>query len=203
MQQLGAATITVDGVTVFSDHADPNQFWYLPSPVALAKRQSDGRPAFTFIKWRPAAVEAGAKGGGFLMLEANLKLPEDTERSIRAKLRQSGTGEDIRLSAIPFDQGTVKCIALDLEGAGGTAAQANDQPGTFRAVEAISGATVPSLSGDNVAAFSLTLSQEGLHAGDDTSRCDLQSNVHHSTAGFAGNDHRQIRGHLHSLFSWN
>ena len=25
----------------------------------------DGRPAFTFIKWRPAAVEAGAKGGGF------------------------------------------------------------------------------------------------------------------------------------------
>lgn len=160
MQQLGAATITVDGVTVFSDHADPNQFWYLPSPVSLAKRQ-DGSPAFTFIKWRPAAVEAGAKGGGFAMLEANLKLPEDTERSIRGQLRRSGTGDNLKLSAIPFDEGTVKCIALDLEGPGGTARPATAPPGTFRAVEAISGATVPSLSGDNVAAFSLTLSQEG------------------------------------------
>lgn len=74
MQQLGSETITVDGVTVFSDHADPNQWWYLPAPVELAKRQADGRPAFTFIKWRPAAVEAGAKGGGFAMLETCLRL---------------------------------------------------------------------------------------------------------------------------------
>ncbi len=161
MQQLGASTITVDGVTVFSDHADPNQFWYLPAPVALAKRASDGRPAFTLIKWRPAAVEAGAKGGGFLMLEANLKLPEATERAIRSQLRRSGAREDIRLSAVPFDGGTVKCIALDLEGPGGTARPDTAPPGTFVAVEAISGAAVPSLSGDNVAAFSLTLSQEG------------------------------------------
>ena len=150
-----------DGVTVFSDHADPNQFWYLPSPVSLAKRASDNRPAFTFIKWRPSAVEAGAKGGGFAMLEANLKLPEDTERSIRAQLRRAGSGDDLKLSAIPFDEGTVKCIALDLEGSGGTALPANAPPGVFKAVEAINGATVPSLSGDNVAAFSLTLSQEG------------------------------------------
>ena len=162
MQQIGTATITVDGVTVFSDHADPKQFWYLPSPVALARRALDDRLAFTMIKWRPAAVAGGAKGGGFVTFEANLKLPEATERSIRAQLAsRSRGGGPVRLSAIPFDEGTVRCIALDLEGSGGTAAPANAPPGTFRAVETIRGATQPSLAGDNVAAFSLTLSQEG------------------------------------------
>ncbi len=162
MQQLGTKTLTVDGVTVFSDHADPSQFWYLPAPVALARRALDGRPAFTMIKWRPAAVTAGAKGGGFATFEVNLKLPEDTERSIRAQVRRlPGVTGAVRLAAIPFDEGTVRCIALDLEGPGGTAAPANAPPGTFRAVETIRGAAQPSLAGDNTAAFSLTLTQEG------------------------------------------
>ena len=61
---------------------------------------------------------------------------------------------------VQFDEGTVRCIAPDLEGSGGTAAQPAP-PGAFRAVEAIRGASVPSLAGDNTAAFSLTLTQEG------------------------------------------
>ncbi len=162
MQQLGARTLTVDGVTVFSDHADPNQYWYLPAPVALAKRALDGRPALSMIKFRPAAVAAGAKGGGFATFEVNLKLPADTERSIKTQLRRlPGVTRAVTLSAIPFDEGTVRCIALDLEGSGGTSAPANLPPGTFRAVEAIRGAAQPSLAGDNTAAFSLSLTQEG------------------------------------------
>jgi hypothetical protein len=162
MQQLGARTLTVDGVTVFSDHADPNQYWYLPAPVALAKRALDGRPALSMIKFRPAAVAGGAKGGGFATFEVNLKLPEDTERSIKSQLRRlPGVTRAVTLSAIPFDEGTVRCIALDLEGSGGTSAPTNLPTGTFRAVEAIRGAAQPSLAGDNVAAFSLSLTQEG------------------------------------------
>ena len=51
MLEIGSKTITIDGVIVFSDHADPDQFWYLPGPVQLARRQPDNRAAFTFIKY--------------------------------------------------------------------------------------------------------------------------------------------------------
>ena len=63
MLLLGSRTITVEGITVFPDHADPDQFWYLPGPVQLARRP-DGEQEFTFIKYKPAAVAGGAKGGG-------------------------------------------------------------------------------------------------------------------------------------------
>jgi hypothetical protein len=56
-------TITVDGVTVFPDHEDPNQFWYMPSEVVLARRSQDNRPSFSFIKYKPAVATAGVKGG--------------------------------------------------------------------------------------------------------------------------------------------
>jgi hypothetical protein len=152
-------TITVDGVTVFPDHADEDQFWYLPAPVRLARRPEDDRAKFTLIKYKPAAVAAGVKGGGFLMFEVNLTLDAATERRIRSRLSGIARGEP-RLTVVPFDEGTVQCIALNLQGSGGTeAGQARE--GTFNAVEKILGATTPSLQGDNTAAFSLTLDQEG------------------------------------------
>jgi hypothetical protein len=158
MLVLGSRTITVEGVTVFSDHADLDQFWYLPGPVQLA-RDEEGRAAFTFIQYKPAAVAAGAKGGGFLMFRVNLRLTPDLERRILSKLRPIAQGRP-RLTAVPFDEGTVQCVALNLQGSGGTAA-ATGVPGAFNAVERILGASFPSLQGDNTAAFSLTLSQEG------------------------------------------
>ena len=36
MLLLSTSSITVDGVTVFPDHADKNQFWFLPAPVTIA-----------------------------------------------------------------------------------------------------------------------------------------------------------------------
>jgi hypothetical protein len=160
MQQLGTRTLTVDGVTVYADHADPLQFWCLPAPVALGRHQPGNDAAFTFIKFRPAAVAGGAKGGGFLTCEVNLRLPPATEQKILGQLSGLVRGGEPRLAVVPFDSGAVRCIALDLEGPGGTSAP--DAPsGTFRAVEAIHGATTPSLAGDNTAAFSLSLSQGG------------------------------------------
>ena len=53
---LDNRALTIDGVTVFRDHADPQQFWYLPGPVALARRPADGR-----IRFLLPEVQAGAR----------------------------------------------------------------------------------------------------------------------------------------------
>ena len=158
MLEFGNKTFTVDGITVFSDHANPNQFWYLPGPVKLARRPEDNRAAFTFIKYG-RVVGDQVKGKGFLMFEVNLRLDPRTKRKILSKAQSLSDGEPI-LSAVPFDGGTVECMALDLQG-GGKIEAAVTPEGTFQAVEKILGATVPSLHGDNSAAFSLTLSQDG------------------------------------------
>ena len=154
---LGPKTFTVDGVTVFADNADPNQFWYLPGPLQIAQQQ--GGPAFTFIKYKPSAVAAGAKGGGFVMFDVNLKLRPETQSKIQAKCSEFATGTPV-LAVAPFDTGTVRCIALNLQGSGGTSAHPAPA-GAFNAVEDILGASIPSMQGDEDAAFSLTLSQEG------------------------------------------
>jgi hypothetical protein len=160
MLLLGSKTFTVGGVTVFSDHADPSQFWYLPAPVVLEKRD-DGEPQFTLIKYRPAAVTAGVKGGGFLMFTAALPIDTTKQDEIQAQIASYFPDvTDPRLSPVPFDEGSVQCVALDLQGPGGTAAPAAHD-GAFEAVEKILGATVPSLMGNNDALFSLTVSQEG------------------------------------------
>ena len=160
MLLLGSSTtMTIEGITVFPDHADPNQFWYLPGPVSLARRRKDSKADLTFIKYKPSAVGGGVKGGGFVTFTVNLRLDDDLERRILSKLSSVSKGRP-KLAAVPFDEGSVKCIALNLEGSGGTTAAAAKE-GTFNAVEQILGASTPSLHGDNTAAFSLTLSQEG------------------------------------------
>lgn len=161
MLQLDSSALTIEGITIFKDHADQRQFWYLPGPVALARRAADGRAAFTFLKFK-RVPGAASRGGGFLTFEVALKLDRDLERRILDRLSSISLGSP-RLSAVPFDEGTVQCIALNVQGAGGTiAAPAPNSPqGSFRAVQTILGASKPSLQGDNVAAFSLDLSAEG------------------------------------------
>ena len=151
----------VDGITVFRDHADPNQFWYLPGPVRLARRQDNSnRAAFSFIKYKPAVAGAGVKGGGFAMFETTLALDPNREQAIKAKVMSETGATQPRLSPVMFEDGSVQCIALNMQGAGRTAA-VEPPPGAFNAVEEILGATMPSMDAQNRAAFSLTLSQEG------------------------------------------
>ena len=61
---------------------DPDQFWYLPGPVTLARGGPDKKAEFSFIKYKPAAVAGGAKGGGFLMFKVNLQLDPALEGKI-------------------------------------------------------------------------------------------------------------------------
>jgi hypothetical protein len=159
MLQLGSATFDIDGVTVCRDHADPDQFWYLASRVVLDKRP-DGSPAFSLLKWKPAAVEAGVKGGGFLMFQTVVTLPDTTRSQIMGRIASLSPSGNVRLAPAPIETGTVRCLALNLEGGGGTTATA-PPPGAFNAVTKILGATRPSLAANETAAFSLVLDQEG------------------------------------------
>src|SRR4051794_683050 len=159
MLQMGSRTFTFEGVTVFGDHADPDQFWYLPAPVRLARRGSPEEPQFTMIKFKPAVADGGVPGGGFVMLETELTLTPEQERAIASRCDSSNP----RLTAVPFDSGTVQCIALNLQGPGGTIAkppEGSDGTG-FTFVQKILGASVPSLQGNNSASFSLQLDQAG------------------------------------------
>src|SRR5215510_6045181 len=117
MLVMGSKTVTVDGVTVFADHADPRQFWYLPAPVTLAERNDV--PQFTLIKYRPAVANSGVQGGGFVMMEVELKLDPKVEQKILSAVSRFSDGAP-RLSAVPFDEGTVQVVALNIQGGGGT-----------------------------------------------------------------------------------
>ncbi|MGH8082830.1 MAG: hypothetical protein ACREP7_19790, partial [Lysobacter sp.] len=153
--------ITIDGITVFRDHADKSQFWYLPGPVALATRDSDKRKEFSFLKYRVADASAADKGGGFVMFVTTLQLPSSMESKIIGRLNaEPGVQLPVRLTCATFEEGSVQCVALNAQGGGGTHAEPA-QPGTFNAVEHILGATVPSMDAANRAAFSLSLSSEG------------------------------------------
>src|SRR5690554_5302106 len=116
MLEIGSKTITIDGVIVFSDHADPDQVWYLLGPVQLARRQPDNRAAFTFNKYGNVD-ENTIKVKGFLMDEVNLKLEANIERKIMSRI-SSMAKSDPNLSAVPLDDVSVECIALDLQDGG-------------------------------------------------------------------------------------
>lgn len=162
MLLLGSDAILVEGVMVYPDHADANQFWYLPAPVTLETtgEGDDKRQQFSLIKYQPDVVAQG-KGGGFLMFTTALALSPEQEARILARVSALATDPSAaRVTAVSYDDGTVQCIALGLQGSSDTAAPAS-QPGTVTITEKILGAVTPSLFGDDNASFSLSLSEEG------------------------------------------
>jgi hypothetical protein len=158
MLLFSSGTFTVDGITVFPDHADPNQFWYLPGPVGLESEADSTEPQFLLIMYAPDVASSGIKGTGFLNVTLALKISDMTQSKIVGEIRtQFPNVSEPLLSPVPFDEGTVQIVALNMQGSGGTSAA----PGTGLAVENILGASNPELFGNNDALFALTLSEEG------------------------------------------
>lgn len=155
MLLFSSGTFTVDGITVFPDHADKNQFWYLPGPVGLETEADSSEPQFLMILYAPDVANAGIKGTGFLNVTLALTVSDMTKSKIIGQIRSQFPDVDNPLLApVPFDDGTVQIVALDLQGSGGTA-------GTGMAVEHIYGASNPELFGNNDAILAVTLSEEG------------------------------------------
>jgi hypothetical protein len=161
MLLFSSETFTVDGITVFPDHSDPNQFWYLPGPVGLAKLPDSDEPQFLLTMFAEDVAASGVQGGGFLNVTLALVPSDATKSKIIGQIRtQFADASDPRLAPVAFDEGTVQIVMLDLQGGGGTTA-APAPPGTFQAVQQILGAVTPELFGDNNALFGVKLSEEG------------------------------------------
>lgn len=134
MLLLGRTAQEINGISIYPDHEDTNQFWYLSGPVRLSERNS--QPVFTLIKYNPDIQIENAQGGGYVTFEVNIGLTSRERENILSQLPPNA-----KLAPVAFNRGTVQCLALSL------------------GEEEILGAVSPSLVGENAAIFSLTLNE--------------------------------------------
>src|SRR5690349_5879192 len=140
----------IRGVTVFRDHADPDQFWVLPPPPRLV-RDEEGGPAFTLYKYRrdltdnPALDPTRARGAGLAMFEVEAAL----ERPVLLQAEVAGLSgrPDARLSPVLFRSGEVRALLAHAEG------------DSF--VEDLAESRVAPIASPHRAAFALALTAEG------------------------------------------
>ena len=139
----------VRGVTIFRDHEDPDQFYFLP-PVPRLAPQGDG-VAFALFKYRrdltdnPELDPTRAKGGGLALFEVETPVP--SAAAIQAELSSLAQRADARLSPVLFRSGTVQAIVAHAEG--------------DRFVQDLVNARAAPLTYPHHAAFALALSAEG------------------------------------------
>lgn len=148
---------TVRGVSVFRDHADALQWYYLPLMPRLTMLTDPATgeriPQLSVIKFR-----GGAGGGGFLNFDCNIGVePEHLER-VRNDLQSlEGLSDPPRLAPVPLIDGSVRMMLFGHET--GEELPPGEEP---RFVVKIDHPAKPALYGDNQAAFSVELDQEGI-----------------------------------------
>jgi hypothetical protein len=172
MLYLNPPYFIIDGVSIFPDHADPLQFYYLPmAPQLTMAADSTGKttPRIQLIEY-----EGAAGTGGFINFDVNIGIDPDKLQDVGQQLQQqaqlSGTP---RLSPVTFVDGEVKLVILGAEStptdsgappppaSGGSTGAAAAPAAGPRFVTKIQGSTKPALFGDNQASFSVQLDQYG------------------------------------------
>ncbi|NTU82805.1 MAG: hypothetical protein HGA45_26135 [Chloroflexales bacterium] len=158
MLYLEPPYLIVNGVTIFRDHSDREQLYFMPAAPRLtmltdpATRQRI--PQFQLIKYR-----GRAGNGGFLNFDCNLGLEQAELDEIRDEARrQLRLRNTPRLAPVPLVDGTVKLMLLGKQT--GDEAEADSAAPQF--VLKISHHAKPSLYGTNQAGFSVALDQEGV-----------------------------------------
>ncbi|MEM7334545.1 MAG: hypothetical protein AAF490_20885 [Chloroflexota bacterium] len=146
MIEYGLSAINVEHehatVTVYPDHANKNQFWYLPQTVSL-KLDSKGKPTFTFVEYIKEA-KAQVSGGGFLNFAVDLRLSSEHHDAAVSEIAAK-FGRDrgkVVLTAVPYDSGEVDVVYF----------QDSKSAEVWKAKS-------PSLFGNNDAIFGLSLSE--------------------------------------------
>ncbi|MET9023691.1 hypothetical protein ABZV93_27330 [Actinopolymorpha sp. NPDC004070] len=132
------------------DPARPNVFYVLPRFPRIARLENGGL-ALRFVEYDAIRVDGDSQFGGFVAFDTDLGLLPETEDKIRQKLQEEvnarfgGNGPKVELQTVPWLSGAVRLV-LQQDG---------------KIVERISGATTPSLTGDNTACFFLELTVLG------------------------------------------
>ena len=158
------APLTIEGITVFRDDAEPNKFYPLPDqPVIGLDRE--GRPEFLFIKYIRDVQELeddDSKGGGYVQFRCQLTLEEaalglllDGLRAVLEDEKAHGghphglevTSTEPLLAPLPWTKGSVKLL---------TFGESEDGP-----VRTAASTGMPDLAGDLAVSQVLDLSPDG------------------------------------------
>ncbi|WP_243074477.1 hypothetical protein [Microbacterium sp. SS28] len=169
MLYLNPPYFVIDGVSLMPDHEDPLQYYFMPmSPHLSVMPEGDLRiPKIQVIKFtgRPTPG-SDIVSGGFLDFDCNLGIDPDRLAAIADQLQgEAGLSDRPRLAPVPLIGGTVRMMLFGKESPKETAGlPGRDEeeaiPGP-EFVQKIVHAASPSLYGDNQAAFSVRLDQEG------------------------------------------
>lgn len=148
----------IEGVSVFPDHADPLQFYYLPMMPKLTMlkdpKSKQRIPQIQVIKFR-----GKAGGGGFLNFDVNIGVEQEVVEDIRAELKRlHRLPQTPRVAPVPLVDGTVKMMLFGTQ-SGETPTE--DTPPSKFVIKIDQGAR-PALYANNQAAFSVRLDQDGV-----------------------------------------
>ncbi|MBX9401656.1 hypothetical protein K4L06_10050 [Lysobacter sp. BMK333-48F3] len=157
MLLLDSRTREINGISVFPDHADPEQWYYMPTAPHLTTVRDPALgidvPQFLLIGFRG---DAGT--GGFLNFDCNVGA---SAKQIDDLAREIANAENLRnkprIAPVPLEDGSVRLLMLG-KASGDTAATPGGGP---QFVLKIDQAAKPALYGNNQAAFSVRLDQDG------------------------------------------
>lgn len=145
---------TIEGITVYGDDEDFTKFYLVPDEPRF-RINENGRPAFSFLKYRnPIERTDGEKGGGFLICDVEFTVTPEKQEAVVKKLQEQinqlvGTGTQppqVKIGTITYSRGTAK---LNLE-------SFSDQ-----FIETVFNPGKPSLYGRNITPFSVELTDRG------------------------------------------
>ncbi|HEY6326656.1 MAG TPA: hypothetical protein VIW73_09130 [Candidatus Cybelea sp.] len=184
MLYLNPPYFVINGVSVFPDHADPLQFYFLPMMPHLTM-VTDPATKVSTPQIQLIEYEGSAGTGGFIDFDVNIGIDPAALSEVANQIeRQLNLATTPRLSPVTFTDGSVRLLILGAQsadpglaaghsgsGASGGTATATASPATQTVVApAASGpqfvvkvenAAKPALYGDNQATFSVQLDQYG------------------------------------------
>src|ERR1043165_7485565 len=157
----------IDGITVFPDHADPSQYYYLPLMPHLTTVQDPGAgnaevPQFSLIRFKGRAGT-----GGFLNFDVNIGARDRQLDEIRQKIQEEALLKTARrIAPVTTVSGTVRLLMLGQQSPDPAAKTPATQPagdsGAPKFVLKMDHSATPSLYGNNQAAFSVQLDAAGV-----------------------------------------
>lgn len=163
----------IDGVIVFSDHANERQWYYAPASPRITTKfdpvLDKEIPQIGLIKYR-----GNAGTGGFLNFDVNLGFPEEKLDKVRRKIRAlARLDEEPILAPVPISDGSVRLIMLGKASDDEEPEEGEPEPEGPQFVESITHAAKPSLYGDNQAIFSVALDKNGVQVIEDALKGEL------------------------------